>query len=336
MSENARIAEVDVLRGLLAITVVLGHAIQQYEMVIGGFWLAVKDFIYSFHMPAFVFVSGFCASRLCDPSYVGADFVKTRAKRMIVPYLTWGVLYFILRILAGGYARISYDYDKLGFFLLGYNPDGAMWFVWALFAATIAVAFGLKVVDRAWLLAVTCLLAVIAPYFCPSPSGHTRALLSIPMYMFIFLLGVSSRGWLMRCDPIARACGCRFLLCCATLFAVAYSLHVTCFLCPAPWYLVTSVSATFFLYGLSCVVAEKCRCMQSVLAFLGVEAMSIYVLGEPIKVMCRIAFVKAGIPLVVAFPVMLACMFVLPITLARIIRRSVVLRQLLLGEFKTR
>lgn len=336
MSGNARMAEVDVLRGLLAIAVVLGHAVQQYETVIGQSWLAVKVFIYSFHMPAFVFVSGFCAYRLLEPSCAGTDFIKTRVRRLIVPYLTWGALYFILRVLAGGYARISYDYDKLGFFLLGYNPDGAMWFVWALFAATVAVAFGLKVVDKVWLLAVTCLLAVIAPYFCPSPSGHTRALLSVPMYMFIFLLGISSRGWLTRCNLTVRACGCWFLLCCATLFAVAYSLHVARFLRPAPWYLVTSVSAAFFLYGLSCVVAGKCRRVQSALAFLGVEAMSIYVLGEPIKVTCRIAFAKAGIPLAVAFPVMLACMFVLPIALARIIRRSALLRQLLLGEFKSR
>ena len=338
MSGNARIAEVDVLRGLLAITVVLGHAVQQYETTIGGFWLAVKDFIYSFHMPAFVFISGFCAYRALGFSGDGqkAGFLKARARRLVVPYFAWGALYFILRALAGEHARVPYDCGKIGFFLLGYNPDGAMWFGWALFAAFVLTALGLRLVRGSWLLALTGLLSVVAPYFVPTVAIHTRALLSVHLYMFFILLGAEFCGWLVRHKNIGVVRVCLLMVGCAALFTVAYLLHISRIAYPMPWYCLTSVFAVFFLFGLSRVLVRKCRPLQPVLTLLGVEAMSIYVLGEPIKVMCRIAFSKAGIPLAVAFPVMLAFMFVLPIALARIIRRSVVLRQLLLGEFKAR
>lgn len=335
MSENARIAEVDVLRGLLAITVVLGHAIQQYEMAIGEPWLAIKDLIYSFHMPAFVFASGFCVYRMPDQSNenAGMGILWGRVRRLIIPYLSWGCVYFILRLLAGDYARIPYDYDHAVFFLLGYNPDGAMWFVWALFAATVFLLPLRKVSPERLLLPIFLLIAVVH-YSRLGSVSHWRALCAVPTYMFFILLGGLSRKWLE--DSRASGFPRRIQIGCASCFAVSYVLHIGRFSRIFPWDCLTSISATLLLCSLAFEISRGWRLARSLLVLLGVEAMSIYVLGEPIKVMCRIAFAKAGIPLVVAFPVMLACMFVLPITLARIIRRSVVLRQLLLGEFKTR
>ena len=334
MSGNARIAEVDVLRGLLAITVVLGHAVQQYETTIGGFWLAVKDFIYSFHMPAFVFISGFCAYRALGFSGDGqkAGFLKARARRLLVPYFAWGALYFILRALAGEHARVPYDYGKIGFLLLGYNPDGSMWFVWALFMATVLVSLAARWIGGFGLVALTFSIAAAAPFACPEPTWHTVALCALPTFVFFMSLGAMWRGWLER---RAFPGGVRlrvFLLCCGMLFAGSYYLHVNCLLRPVPWYLLTATSATFLLYGLSRALVGKWRGAQRALALLGGEAMSIYVLGEPIKVVLRIVLSALGVPLSAAFPVMVVCMFALPIALLRIIRRNAFMRQLLLGE----
>lgn len=56
-SKDDRICLIDNLRGILIVLVVFGHAITYYESPIRDY---LYQFIYSFHMPAFAFVSGLC------------------------------------------------------------------------------------------------------------------------------------------------------------------------------------------------------------------------------------------------------------------------------------
>ena len=57
-SENYRNYYWDNLKGILIIFVLIGHFIQPYAQL-GGLWCT----IYLFHMPAFVFVTGFFSKR---------------------------------------------------------------------------------------------------------------------------------------------------------------------------------------------------------------------------------------------------------------------------------
>lgn len=334
MSEKPRMAEVDVLKGMLVVTVVLGHAIQQYGAVLGDFWSAVETLVYSFHMPAFVFVSGFCVWRSLEPAEgrPRGRFLRNRALRLIVPYLTWGVLYFALRAFFGGYARIPYDYGKLPFFLLGYNPDGAMWFVWALFAATVAASLAVWCLGAWRALALAAALAVLHPYVCPGSGAPARALCAVPPYMFFLLLGTVCRERFARYAQAGRIHANLPLAGFALLFVIACWLNVNRIAHPAPWYLLTSVSATFLLFGLAHVLMGRCRAVQTVFALLGAEAMAIYVLGEPIKVACRIVMSGLGVPVTAAFPAMIVLVLVLSVASARVLRRFEIVRKLLLGE----
>lgn len=60
-----RIEWVDVVKGLLILTVILGHAIQEALKVRGiGFEEnLLRNTIYSFHMPAFMAMSGYLVCR---------------------------------------------------------------------------------------------------------------------------------------------------------------------------------------------------------------------------------------------------------------------------------
>ncbi len=87
---------VDVLRGLSIALVVLGHT---DEGMLHRFWwngsmtgYRIKFFIYSFHMPAFFFVSGIflCAS---VQKRGGWRFTIEKLRTMIYPYLLWGLIY---------------------------------------------------------------------------------------------------------------------------------------------------------------------------------------------------------------------------------------------------
>lgn len=84
----------DVLKGFLIITVILGHAISNLS---GDPWHdKIFNFIYLFHMPLFIFISGYFSTSI--GKYSLRDFLKRRTKRIMVPYVTYtiiGVIYGI-------------------------------------------------------------------------------------------------------------------------------------------------------------------------------------------------------------------------------------------------
>lgn len=100
MIAKKRINSVTKLQSIGILLVVIGHSfptqdVSQYPPVIA--W--IQHFIYSFHMPLFMFMSGFLfmlTNRGRDIVYHG--FVLTKAKRLFVPYLVLSSLAFIIKI----------------------------------------------------------------------------------------------------------------------------------------------------------------------------------------------------------------------------------------------
>jgi fucose 4-O-acetylase-like acetyltransferase len=113
---------IDILRGLSIALVVFGHT---DEGTLHRFWwngsmtgYRIKYFIYSFHMPAFFFVSGIflCAS---VQKRGGWRFTIEKLRTMIYPYLLWALIY----------APIPIYYSKV----LGAQPIS-----WATYAGAVA------------------------------------------------------------------------------------------------------------------------------------------------------------------------------------------------------
>lgn len=113
--EKKRIFWLDNLKGFLIILVVLGHCIQNttesYQFDI------LFRYIYSFHMPLFMFVSGFvCYKHIVEWSSISKRFVQ-----LIIPFFVWTVISAVLQ----------YDYSLLYNNVL--HPERSLWFLWALF-----------------------------------------------------------------------------------------------------------------------------------------------------------------------------------------------------------
>lgn len=93
-----RIPEIDSWRGLLIFFVVLGHVVgMSCHVCVDG----VKSFmtffykvIYVFHMPAFFFLAGMTWSRREEEGFMA--FVAKKARRLLIPYLVFGVLSGVL------------------------------------------------------------------------------------------------------------------------------------------------------------------------------------------------------------------------------------------------
>lgn len=121
--EDNRNVLYDKIRGIAILLVVLGHSIQN---AYGEkcFNVSIFNIIYSFHMPLFMFISGFVTYK--RDRELDLEWLKKRFWGLVLPFITWILLPFMFnREWQGG----LFTYCKNIFF----HPDYAYWFLWALF-----------------------------------------------------------------------------------------------------------------------------------------------------------------------------------------------------------
>lgn len=112
----------DSLKGWLMLLVVIGHAIQ---CVLGDACNGNHEWnlIYSFHMPAFMAVSGWLAFKPTIQSVEFTTLFARRFRQLMVPYFAWSIIQYLRR---GDY---STDY----FLKIILHPDNFFWFLYVLF-----------------------------------------------------------------------------------------------------------------------------------------------------------------------------------------------------------
>ena len=124
---------IDVTRAIAIILVVIGHCIQygsgiEFYESSSFFAQPLFKFIYSFHMPLFMLISGY----LCRYSITKRNinsFIIDKAKGVLLPLISWHTLYQIL-LLSTGYQNISAEVFILSYF-------HTLWFLRALFVCYI-------------------------------------------------------------------------------------------------------------------------------------------------------------------------------------------------------
>lgn len=85
----------DIIKGILILLVVVGHAIADSYYKIGGVtYNKVYNAIYLFHMPLFIFVSGYFVNSITRYSFY--DVVKKKVNRLILPWLIWSSVAMVI------------------------------------------------------------------------------------------------------------------------------------------------------------------------------------------------------------------------------------------------
>ena len=130
--ENKRETWIDLARGLAIILVVLGHVISSYHEAglykDSTLYNFTTQFIYSFHMPLFMMVSGclYSKSRHKNKNYE----IKKRLLSYGVPYIVFTVLWILMKLVLSSVTNSSVslvDILKAIFY-----PVSFMWFIYAL------------------------------------------------------------------------------------------------------------------------------------------------------------------------------------------------------------
>lgn len=124
--------KIDFLKGFAIILVVLGHVVQyghpNYNENI------VYKLIYSFHMPLFMFLSGWVMNYSLKKDFVLSVFMKKRFIQLMVPFITWAILGSLYRSLSSKTIIdiSSFIHSFTAHFL---RPEHGLWYCWVLFFA---------------------------------------------------------------------------------------------------------------------------------------------------------------------------------------------------------
>ena len=179
-----RVVWVDALKGILIVLVVLGHSIQTVMIKMGLSFIDdyLWNLIYSFHMPAFIAVSGYLA--YSKKLVVGDGFwIKTSVKRfrqLMVPYLLWSIMLFLV------------NHNVLHYHEYLLYPQKSLWFLWALFFIVIifnavdGIAHKLNLMQEvamggSWIILIGVMFAL--------PDAKLLGVEYIAYYFFFYLAG---------------------------------------------------------------------------------------------------------------------------------------------------
>lgn len=190
-----RISYIDQIKGFAIFLVVLGHVVEHNAGRDNCLW----TFIYSFHMPLFMFVSGYLAyvtfkiEQLNFSSVI--SYISKKSRTLLLPFLSWGIFipYFVLHNTNINFYNCIYNFI--------YSWGGGLWFFATLFALSLLFLLFKKVTiliskqNIFWDILILCILGgiVVTLYellrFCQY-GLFVEGLRSILSYFIFYFSGV--------------------------------------------------------------------------------------------------------------------------------------------------
>lgn len=194
----------DNYKALLIFLVVVGHFIEEgYDS--NPFLYELKWFIVSFHMPAFIFVSGYFSKKQAS--------LGRLIQRLIIPYLVYEVMYYLL------YTLIIHKETKL--YLL--YPKFSLWYLMALFVWRFITPYIRRIPA-----AIHIPFAILAGLLmgCSSMDDNFLSIPRIVVFYPFFLAGIHfNREWLSKYRSKITKVLAGLLLCLGCVYLYADPIH---------------------------------------------------------------------------------------------------------------
>lgn len=173
----------DMAKAICIILVVVGHYVPDGSPT---WYIGVHDVIYTFHMPLFMFASGFIymATKKEIPY---KDFLVKKVKRLMVPYLAMSVIVITIKLLTEGNAYVEHPVTVVSYLRMFYLPEAGafLWFIWALWWMFVLVPLFKTKQTRLVLFVIAMVLHYI-PTFMP----EMFCLKNLQIMLVYFMLGV--------------------------------------------------------------------------------------------------------------------------------------------------
>ncbi|MFT4414093.1 acyltransferase family protein [Fredinandcohnia humi] len=154
---------------ILILLVVFGHFIQPFIQD-NKLMMTLYQFVYSFHMPAFILVAGYFAKGFKKEGYI-----KKTAKKLLIPYLIFQLLYTI-------YYYFLYKGENLLFEI--FNPQWSLWFLISMFCWNVMLYLFTKFSYK-WSITISILIGIAIGYlpFIGNYLSLSRTFVFFPLFL---------------------------------------------------------------------------------------------------------------------------------------------------------
>lgn len=196
MQKNQRyiIQWLSILQGWSMLLVVIGHVvltdnISDQEYPISSY---IYQVIYSFHMPLFIFTSGwllYYTSLSKNKSF--CDVLKSKSKRLLIPFYAFTIITTLVKLIFHNYVKRPINTRELieTFILYSSNPLKELWFIVVLFVLILGYPIYLQMIKKLSRELFFLLIGFLLFIFCPN-NIHLFFFHKFIYLYFFFILGI--------------------------------------------------------------------------------------------------------------------------------------------------
>lgn len=147
--ERQRFIDIDCAKGLAIIFVVIGHIVARGFPLGNEWFIFVKQAVYTFHMPLFMFLSGwvfYYTYPKSDDLKQLKDFILKKAYRLLVPFFSMAIIIISGKYLAGKVMYVDHPVNNLfasikNVFL--HTDKSCVGFIWYVYVVFVFIVFTL-------------------------------------------------------------------------------------------------------------------------------------------------------------------------------------------------
>lgn len=183
-----------ILQGWSMLLVVVGHVVLTDDMFDENYPLSsyLYCLIYSFHMPLFIFISGWLLNYTCikkNKPYI--KMIKSKTKRLLIPFYTFTIITIVIKILLSSFIKRPIDSEELinTFIFYSSNPLKALWFIIVLFIMLLGYPIYIWMI-KSKLREIMMLLIAICLFFYFPDNIHIFFFNKFKYLYFFFLAGI--------------------------------------------------------------------------------------------------------------------------------------------------
>jgi len=153
-----------------------------------SWWTYVFKGIYSFHMPAFFFLSGLLYSLTMRKEEGYLPFMWRKVQRLMVPYLCASIVIIGIKLLTQGFMPVKNGVSAFALLQMLWYPSAAfhLWFVWTLL---LVFAVARPAGNRRWAIYALLALSTLL-WFLPMELPTVFCLNHLPKMLFFFVVGL--------------------------------------------------------------------------------------------------------------------------------------------------
>lgn len=285
-----RLADLTILKGIGILFVVFGHLSKGSDPQVSNWYIDLRTLIYSFHMPLFLYISGFLVLRT-RPERTDWNstlvYIKSRARRLLIPFMVFGLLlicgkhlsYLVFKV-DGGHTLLSADLYHL---FVHTELSGALsvWYLAVTFILGAVVLIYRMFINS---ILVLFLFTILLSFFEVSDFFYMdRVVTNSPFFVAGIIAAQYEQKWLSLVEKHVIVFGIVFAYA-LTISRYLDSYNVALILC--------GFTSMPFFHGLSRKIVASGRYVT--LLNIGFYSMSIYLLNTIIIGVLKAVWIKVG------------------------------------------